>query len=104
DGAVQIGVFPAGEFQVEPGPDLGQGSHGSPDGDRALGRPIDVADHLEERAFSSAVMAHQSQPVAPLQSEIDILETPEKPPLPLLTPPSGQAVHQRLLDPYRYPM
>ena len=45
--------------------------------DRALGRPDDPGEHLQQRALARAVRADDRQRLAALDAEVDVAERPE---------------------------
>ena len=58
--AVQIDVFPSGEFGIEPGTEFQQRRSPAVDFDVAAGRLEGAGDQLQQRAFAAAVAADDS--------------------------------------------
>src|SRR5205085_430975 len=77
DGAVEIDVVPAGQFRMEPSAHLQQATdstaqHGS--ARRGFG---DAGKNLKQRAFASAIATNDSQQLATVHVERNILEGPD---------------------------
>jgi hypothetical protein len=77
DRAVQEDVFATGQFGMKSGANLEQAGHTASKCHPPSRRFGDAAQDLEQRAFARAVAADNSQDLALLDLETDILERPE---------------------------
>src|SRR5246127_1372346 len=77
DRAVQEDVFATGQFGMKSGANLEQAGHTASKYHPPSRRFGDAAQDLEQRAFARAVAADNSQDLALLDLETDILERPE---------------------------
>src|SRR5581483_5128816 len=77
DGAVEVDVFAAGEFGVEPGADFAQAGDAAADDGPAGGGLGDAAEDFEERALAGSVAADDPQHFPFLHLERDVFQGPD---------------------------
>ncbi|AHF94851.1 hypothetical protein OPIT5_28465 [Opitutaceae bacterium TAV5] len=77
DGAIEEDVFPPSEFGMETGADLQERRHSPAQGDTAFGRFGDAGENLEQGAFPCSVAADDTEHLATLDLEGNVLQRPE---------------------------
>ena len=74
---VQVDVLSSRELGVEPGAELQERRHAAAGADRALARPQDAGDALQQRRLAGAVVPDQADRRAFLDREGDVAQRPE---------------------------
>ena len=77
DLAVEIDVFPAGEFGIESGAELEQGRDAPARHHTSGGGLQNAADDLQQRALTATVGTHQAQGFALFDLKPDLAQRPE---------------------------
>lgn len=74
DGAVEVDVFSAGEFAVEPGAEFEEGGESASDGDAAGGGSEGAGDAFEEGGFPGSVVSEDGHGLAFGDGERHVVE------------------------------
>ena len=77
DRAVERDVLPPRHVRVEAGTELDEGRHSPLRGDRALGRAVDPADHLQQGRLARSVVADEPVDGALGDLQADVAHCPE---------------------------